>query len=141
MTSKATTSVHTLARQLSDMDINGKSARTNLQKQPSQTKLLSKFAPSQVQPGEKTAPMSAAVRMALAGAHAAVSKSLTTKNAASRPPSPGRGLTKLNIDIGSYDGGFELENEKRGSKVYGEAAEELALDSSLSRYVSCSLYP
>ena len=28
---------------------------------------------------------------------------------------------------------FELENEKRGSKVYGEAAEDLALDSSQSR--------
>lgn len=34
------------------------------------------------------------------------------------------------LDIGQYDGGFELENEKRGSAVFGEAAELLALDSS-----------
>lgn len=37
------------------------------------------------------------------------------------------------IDIGQYDGGLEIENEKRGERVYGEAAEELALDSSTSR--------
>ncbi|KJA16947.1 hypothetical protein HYPSUDRAFT_57943 [Hypholoma sublateritium FD-334 SS-4] len=37
------------------------------------------------------------------------------------------------IDIGSYDGGLEIDNEKRGERVYGEAAEELALDSSVSK--------
>lgn len=41
------------------------------------------------------------------------------------------------IDIGSYDGGLEIEDAKRGEPVYGEAAEELALDSSVSRYVTC----
>ena len=38
------------------------------------------------------------------------------------------------MDIGQYDGGLEIENEKRGERVYGEAAEDLALDSSISRY-------
>jgi hypothetical protein len=48
---------------------------------------------------------------------------------ASRPkPSSDREL-----DIGKYDGGFEIENEKRGEAVDGEAAEDLALDSSVSR--------
>ncbi|CAK5267192.1 unnamed protein product, partial [Mycena citricolor] len=36
------------------------------------------------------------------------------------------------LDIGQYDGGLELENEKRGELVTGAAAVELALDSSLS---------
>ncbi|CCO29150.1 aurora kinase A [Rhizoctonia solani AG-1 IB] len=34
------------------------------------------------------------------------------------------------IDIGSYDGGFEKEDESRGQPVTGEAASDLALDSS-----------
>jgi hypothetical protein len=37
------------------------------------------------------------------------------------------------LDIGKYDGSFEIENEKRGKVVNGEAAQELALDSSVSR--------
>ena len=39
------------------------------------------------------------------------------------------------IDLGKYDGGFEAENDKRGSAVFGEAAEILALDSSTSAQV------
>jgi hypothetical protein len=34
------------------------------------------------------------------------------------------------MDIGSYDGGFERDEESRGQPVMGEAAVELALDSS-----------
>ncbi|KAJ7881171.1 kinase-like protein [Mycena leptocephala] len=50
------------------------------------------------------------------------------------PPPPSRsGTTQTSIDIGRYDGGLETENEKRGDVVTGEAAEDLALDSSLSR--------
>ncbi|KAF7306350.1 Kinase-like protein [Mycena indigotica] len=37
------------------------------------------------------------------------------------------------VDIGSYDGGLEIENERRGSTVSGPAAADLALDSSQSR--------
>ncbi|KAJ6485634.1 kinase-like protein [Mycena sanguinolenta] len=48
-------------------------------------------------------------------------------------PSSCSGATGPEIDIGLYDGGLEAENEKRGDTVTGEAAEDLALDSSLSR--------
>ena len=52
---------------------------------------------------------------------------LLTKFAAPNP------FANPSIDIGNYDGGLELDNEKRGERVYGQAAEELALNSSLSR--------
>ncbi|KAL5519789.1 hypothetical protein ACEPAG_1449 [Sanghuangporus baumii] len=51
----------------------------------------------------------------------------TATTASSRVPTPS---DLKNMDIGQYDGGFEIENEKRGSTVHGEAAEILALDSS-----------
>lgn len=54
----------------------------------------------------------------------------TTRTTASRAPTPAS--QALNMDIGQYDGGFEIENEKRGSAVHGEAAEILALDSSFA---------
>lgn len=46
---------------------------------------------------------------------------------------PTTATSKPPIDIGKYDGGLELDNESRGERVYGQAAEELALNSSLSR--------
>ena len=46
---------------------------------------------------------------------------------------PTTAALKPPIDIGKYDGGLELDNESRGERVYGQAAEELALNSSLSR--------
>lgn len=46
---------------------------------------------------------------------------------------PTTAASKTPIDIGKYDGGLELDNESRGERVYGQAAEELALNSSLSR--------
>ncbi|KAJ7173499.1 kinase-like protein [Mycena filopes] len=49
------------------------------------------------------------------------------------PPPSRSGATQPVIDIGKYDGGLEIENEKRGEVVTGEAAVQLALDSSLSR--------
>ena len=53
------------------------------------------------------------------------------------PPSPTKvpapsTASQVDIDIGKYDGGFERDNERRGSAVYGEAAEILNLDSSTS---------
>ncbi|CAE6520784.1 unnamed protein product [Rhizoctonia solani] len=56
---------------------------------------------------------------------------------AGRPASPtragsGDGGAMAAIDIGNYDGGFEQENESRGQPVSGEAAMDLALDSSIS---------
>jgi serine/threonine protein kinase len=37
------------------------------------------------------------------------------------------------LDIGKYDGSFEIENEKCGEVVNREAAQKLALNSSVSR--------
>ncbi|KAH8114812.1 kinase-like protein [Phellopilus nigrolimitatus] len=56
--------------------------------------------------------------------------STATTHSARAPSPPAR--PPPTMDIGQYDGGFEIENEKRGSAVFGEAAELLALDSSLS---------
>jgi hypothetical protein len=51
--------------------------------------------------------------------------------ASQKPPS--KPTADRELDIGKYDGGFEIENEKRGEAVDGEAAQELALDSSVSK--------
>lgn len=48
--------------------------------------------------------------------------------------------SQLSLDIGRYDGGLEIDDEKRGQVVYGKAAEELALDSSVSRSISSPVY-
>ncbi|KAI6030823.1 kinase-like protein [Pisolithus orientalis] len=75
---------------------------------------------------------------------ASVTKQFTTLeisknpiNNPSRPPCAPSNLKPTRkppiINIGKYDGGFEIDNEKRGEKVYGEAADDLALDSSTSR--------
>lgn len=50
-------------------------------------------------------------------------------------PSPPKTPAPAELDIGRYDGGFEKENETRGEAVHGEAAQQLALDSSSARYV------
>lgn len=57
--------------------------------------------------------------------------SLRNPTPSSQPQAPT--TSHSTIDIGAYDGGLELENEKRGERVFGEAAEELALNSSTSR--------
>lgn len=114
------TSIASVTRQIAALDINKKTTATKstLSKQPSQTnvaKLLTKFAapnPSANSAKPKPTPHSAL-------------RHLTTE----KPAAP-------EIDIGSYDGGLELENEKRGAVVSGDAAMELALDSSVARYVS-----
>jgi len=57
-------------------------------------------------------------------------------NSAAKQPAPAslsKPTSDRDLDIGKYDGGFKTENEKRGEAVDGEAAEELALDSSVSR--------
>ncbi|KAH8991312.1 hypothetical protein EDB86DRAFT_3079916 [Lactarius hatsudake] len=60
----------------------------------------------------------------------------STKQSASTPQKPAatqKPLTRAELDIGKYNGGFGIENEKCGEAVQGEAAQELALDSSISR--------
>ncbi|KAG6849465.1 Serine/threonine-protein kinase ark1 [Arthromyces matolae] len=42
-------------------------------------------------------------------------------------------LQKHAPDIGRYDGGLEIDEKKRGQPIYGEAAVDLALDSSVSK--------
>ncbi|TFK24422.1 other/AUR protein kinase [Coprinopsis marcescibilis] len=87
-------------------------------KQNSQTnvsKLLTKFSAPNPFPNTKPA-TSSSLRNPLAAT--------TTEKPAIKTPRP--------LDIGSYDGGLETDNEKRGEKVYGEAADDLALDSSVN---------
>lgn len=58
---------------------------------------------------------------------------VTADSKSTTPALPTKALVKPAIDIGKYDGGFEIDNEKRGERVFGEAAKELALDSSTSK--------
>src|SRR5271168_4294455 len=115
------TSVSSITHQISALEISNKkptatsSYKPPLTKQSSQThvaKLLTKFAAPNpyINPSHKPANPS------------------SLRNPTSKPGH----ATHSSIDIGKYDGGLELENEKRGERVYGQAAEELALSSSLS---------
>ncbi|GBE85210.1 Serine/threonine-protein kinase ark1 [Sparassis crispa] len=116
------TSVGSVTRQIAALEISSKQnvGRPTHQKKPSQnnvSKLLTKFAsphPFSAQPVlTKT------------------TSSTSLANKQSRPPSPVKPPAKPALDIGKYDGGFEIDNESRGERVYGEAARQLALDSSV----------
>ncbi|KAK2465718.1 hypothetical protein APHAL10511_002262 [Amanita phalloides] len=120
-------SVGTVTRQIAALEISAKTSTTNSNpndtgtarplghiKQPSQpqpivAKLLTKYAAPNPYPSAKPTNPSSLRN------HSVV------------------GVTHPSLDIGNYDGGLELENEKRGEKVYGEAAQDLALDSSVAR--------
>ena len=131
------TSIQSISRQLSQLDLKKQQSSSSLRsthskQQSSQSssnvaKLLTKYAaPNAFQPKSTHARNGSATAAALA----AQSQSQPQPQP---PMSPGRGATQATIDIGRYDGGFEIDNEKRGEKIYGEAAEALALDSSVSR--------
>src|ERR1700734_2268186 len=118
------TTVSSITRQISALEIKPiatSSSKPTLVKQPNVTKLLTKFAAPNpfTNPSNKPANPSS-LRNPTTGA----GQSSTSKS---------HHATHSSIDIGNYDGGLELENEKRGERVYGQAAEELALNSSLSR--------
>lgn len=122
-------SVSSITRQISALDISKKepiatSSSKSLVKQPSEvnvTKLLTKFAAPNPFSNSLNKPANpSSLRNPTPGG----SQSSTSK--------PGH-ATHSSIDIGSYDGGLELDNEKRGERVFGQAAEELALNSSLLR--------
>ncbi|TBU46269.1 kinase-like protein [Dichomitus squalens] len=131
-------SINQITRQISALEISSKPNTTRPattaqhQKKPSQTnvtKLLSKYA----------APHPFAAASTLQKAASTNSIASKTSTATSRPASPTRPAAPTassakppTIDIGSYDGGFEIENETRGEVVVGAAAEELALDSSVA---------
>jgi aurora kinase len=94
-----------------------------LKKQPNVPKLLTKFVVPHPHQASKIAPSQSGKKPALS----------RQPQAQTQPPT--KIALKPNMDIGKYDGGFELDDKKRGEKVYGEAAEALALDSSVSGYV------
>jgi len=131
------TSVGSVTRHIAALEISSKkgnsSSSSSLKsstKQPSQanvSKLLTKFAaptfPTSSYGNSKPLNPSS-LRNPTPGTTSSSKTAGTTSTQSKQQP----------IDIGQYDGGLEIENEKRGERVYGEAAEELALDSSNSRY-------
>ncbi|RDX46559.1 kinase-like protein [Lentinus brumalis] len=148
------TSVGQLTRQLTALEISSKqnAARpptSQHQKKPSQTnvsKLLSKYAAPN--------PLTTTTSLhKVASTNALASKQAARTTSPTRPPAPAKPQSqssqstqssqsaqssqslhpsKPSFDIGRYDGGFEIENETRGEAVTGEAAEQLALDSSVA---------
>jgi hypothetical protein len=144
----AMASVGSVTRQIAALEIsakqNGATKPTRpLQKSVTQTsvsKLLTKFAAPNPFPDPK--PPKSSVRTGPPRpANSAQSTARPPAPASQKAPAPApiRSLSKptsdRELDIGKYDGGFEIENEKRGEKIDGEAARELALDSSVSRSV------
>jgi hypothetical protein len=135
-------SVGAVTRQIAALEISAKqngatkNSRPLHQKTGSQSnvsKLLTKFAAPHPFPDPK--PKASVRTVPPRPANPAHS---TTKQPAPAPqkPPPAKPAADRELDIGKYDGGFEIENEKRGEAVDGEAARELALDSSVSRLVS-----
>ncbi|KIK98966.1 hypothetical protein PAXRUDRAFT_823249 [Paxillus rubicundulus Ve08.2h10] len=120
-------SIASITKQIATLEISSKKQTNTTRpihtKQPSQAnvaKLLTKFAAPNPAP-KPTQP-------------SALRNQTNAESRTATPPSPTKSTAKpAIIDIGKYDGGLEIDNEKRGEKVYGEAAEELALDSSVSR--------
>ncbi|KAL0574193.1 Vacuolar protein sorting-associated protein 70 [Marasmius crinis-equi] len=128
--------IGSVTRQIAALELNKKqptsSARPPLlhTKQPSQTnvaKLLTKYA-SPLPPSQNAKMTTAKPQKPVA--QASTSSSSKPAPAAASTGSPAPEATQPGIDIGNYDGGLEIENEKRGDKITGEAANELALDSS-----------
>lgn len=122
-------SIGAVTRQIANLEISGSqpaNPRPKLghTKQPSQTnvaKLLTKYAapnPHATKP-QPRAP--------------SPTKPLTTRSTKATETTAKKvaGSSKPDLDIGKSDGGMELENEKRGTTVNGEAAGDLALDSSM----------
>ena len=139
-----------LTKAVSELEINERDSDGDKPQRPthkhqhssgSMAKLLTKYAaPVPTQHSQGT---NAALRMALTTQptnYTHVPKGIrpvsSTSNLKSQIPSPKKPTTATKhsqIDIGKYDGGLELENDKRGSAVSGEAALQLALDSSVGR--------
>lgn len=135
---KTVKSVQSLTKQLSDLDINSKLDKPNRpaggtlhKKVLSQSKLTSKYAPTKSKDANG-ASTSTIVKLAAPGhsrTQSADSKSTLIPTKASAIPK--KKFDQSQMDIGKYDGGLELERESLGPPVTGEAAEELAMDSSL----------
>ena len=139
------TSVNSITRQIANLEIaSKKTSSTNtstsithpkLYKQPSSqnvSKLLTKYAaPNPFKNASNKPVHSSSLRYPTT---TATGSSATNAAAAATATKHGPGQQQQPpIDIGRYDGGLELDNEKRGEIVYGQAAEDLALDSSVSK--------
>ncbi|KAH9019452.1 kinase-like protein [Lactarius pseudohatsudake] len=128
-------SIGSVTRQIAALEIsakqNGATKPTRPLKMAGQTsvsKLLTKFTAPNPFPDPKLKP--------LAKPKPGSATQSSTKQSASTPQKPmatQKPLTEAELNIGKYDGGFEIENEKCGEAIQGEAARELALDSSVSR--------
>jgi aurora kinase len=134
---KAMATVGSVTRQIAALEISSKQngatkqSRSLHQKTTSQTnvsKLLTKFAAPHPFPDTK-------VKAASVRTLPPRPANPTAKQPQPAPASKAKFSSGRELDIGKYDGGFEIENEKRGEAVDGEAARDLALDSSVSRLV------
>jgi hypothetical protein len=146
-------SVGSVTRQIAALEISAKQNGATkpsrpLQKTSSQTsvsKLLTKFAAPLPFPDAKPKSTAKAIPTRSANPPQSTVKpsapaSQKAAAAPTRTPSLPKPPSNGDLDIGKYDGGFEIENEKRGETVDGEAARELALDSSVSRFVFLSSF-
>ena len=112
------TSINSLTRELSSLDLQSKSAN-----QPSVSKLLTKYAaPNPYKPSTSLRPKPKPGHQTVPSVSSNLNPSSIVK-------------TSTLFDIGKYDGGLERDlDEKRGERVLsGEAEEDLALDSSVSK--------
>ena len=137
------TSIGAVTRQIAALEISSKQNTTTTtttaaakvkpahQKQPSQTnvsKLLTKFAaPNVPKPAPKPILKHKASSSKIPTSQSTTATTTTTAAKSKQTSS----AAQPEIDIGRYDGGFEIENETRGQVVHGEAAKQLALDSSI----------
>ena len=137
------TSIGAVTRQIAALEISSKQNTTTTtttavakakpahQKQPSQTnvsKLLTKFAAPNV---PKPAPKPILKHKASSSKIPTSQSTTTTTTTTAAKSKQTSSAAQPEIDIGRYDGGFEIENETRGQVVHGEAAKQLALDSSI----------
>jgi hypothetical protein len=142
-------SVANLTRAIGDITLNGDERELAIAK----AKMLTKFAAPNLSKAHSNA---TAARLALAPQptnyihvphhshshslkHTASTSSLKSKIPTASPTKAAPGSKTVesqetpSLQIGKYDGGLEIDNEKRGSTVFGQAAKDLALDSSIGR--------
>lgn len=140
------TSIGAVTRQIAALEISAKQngatkptrpppPKTLTGSQTNVSKLLTKFNPPHPFPDPKSK-SSLRTGPPRPAANSAQSTTRQPAPASQKAPAPKpKPASDRELDIGKYDGGFEIENEKRGEAVEGEAAQELALDSSVSRLV------
>ncbi|EPQ54780.1 kinase-like protein [Gloeophyllum trabeum ATCC 11539] len=129
------TTVGSITRQIAALELSAKQNTTANKTRPTHqkqgsgnvSKLLTKFAAPNPPTSKSIKPQasnSSISRLPTAGGQVG--------GKSTKAPTPlSREATQPAIDIGKYDGGLEIDEENRGKRVYGEAAEDLALDSSV----------